>query len=64
VARVRAGRLFSNAALRAAWNDHARGERYLTMNEVETLAAERLRGARVTRHLQRRYTAIWSKPRS
>ncbi len=59
ITRLRAGRLLSNARLRAAWSDHARGERYLTRREVVALSKEQLPGAVVTSHLQWRYTLEW-----
>jgi SAM-dependent methyltransferase len=62
IARVRAGKLISNARLRAAWNDHARGERYLTRREAVALSREPLPGATVTSHLQWRYTLEWRRP--
>jgi 2-polyprenyl-3-methyl-5-hydroxy-6-metoxy-1,4-benzoquinol methylase len=61
-ARLRAGRLRERAALRAAWDEHGRGERYLTMAEVGVWCRAHLPGARIVRHLQWRYTVVWRKP--
>ncbi len=61
-ARLRAGRLREDAAVRAAWREHGRGERYPTLREVEAWAGELLPGARVVRHLQWRYTVVWQRP--
>jgi 2-polyprenyl-3-methyl-5-hydroxy-6-metoxy-1,4-benzoquinol methylase len=60
--RVRAGRLRERAAVRAAWDEHGREERYLTMAEVAVWCRAYLPGARIIRHLQWRYTVVWRKP--
>jgi SAM-dependent methyltransferase len=62
--RVRRGRLRERPEVRAAWDEHAREERYPTMAEVETWRLEHLPGARSYRHLQWRYTVVWRKPRA
>jgi SAM-dependent methyltransferase len=63
LARVRGGgRVAERAKLRAAWREHGRGERYLTMAEVEAWSRAHLPGARATRHRQWRYTVVWRKP--
>jgi 2-polyprenyl-3-methyl-5-hydroxy-6-metoxy-1,4-benzoquinol methylase len=61
-ARARAGRIRERAAVRAAWEEHGRGERYLTMPEVEAWSRAHVPGARTIRHLQWRYTVVWRKP--
>ncbi len=62
--RLRAGRLRARQAVREAWAEHGRGEHYLTMPEVEACCRERLPGARAFRHLQWRYTIVWTRPAS
>ena len=48
-------------ALRAAYADHGRGERYLTMPEVRALCAAELPGAEVRDHLLWRWSAVWRR---
>lgn len=62
LALLRAGRLRERAEVRAAWEEHGREERYLTMPEVEVWCQAYLAGARASRHLQWRYTVVWHKP--
>lgn len=58
----RTGRVLPPAEIRHAWNAHGRDETYLTFAEAVELARAVLPGARVTRHLQWRYSMIWRKP--
>jgi 2-polyprenyl-3-methyl-5-hydroxy-6-metoxy-1,4-benzoquinol methylase len=60
-ARVRRGQLWKRSEVRAAWAAHGRGERYLTMKEVECWAQSLLPGSRCVRHLQWRYTVVWRR---
>ena len=62
IGRVRTGRLRDRAAVRAAWCEHGRDERYATMEDARKLARRLLPGARVHRHLQWRYTIVWRRP--
>ena len=48
--------------LARAWADHGRAETYPRFADVRSLAADLLPGARVTRHLQWRYSIVWTKP--
>lgn len=48
--------------LALAWADHGRAERYPRFAEIRALAAELLPGARVIRHLEWRYSIVWTKP--
>jgi SAM-dependent methyltransferase len=57
--RARTGRLREPAAVRAAWREHGREERYPTLEEVEAWSRRHLPGARRYRHLQWRYTVVW-----
>jgi len=52
----------NSAAERAAWAEHARHDRFMTLAEVRRRASAILPGARVTRHLRWRYTLCWRKP--
>lgn len=55
------GRLLPPKELRAAWSEHGKTERYLTIDEVKQARAHHLPGALVHRHLLWRYTLIWRK---
>jgi SAM-dependent methyltransferase len=59
---ARNGRQREPRALREAWAEHVRGERYPTLEEARALACELLPGARVRRHLFWRYSIVWRKP--
>ncbi|HNJ40547.1 MAG TPA: class I SAM-dependent methyltransferase [Acidobacteriota bacterium] len=58
----RTGRLRQKREIRAAWREHAQGERYLTMAEVGELCATLLPGAVCYRHLLWRYSLVWTRP--
>jgi 2-polyprenyl-3-methyl-5-hydroxy-6-metoxy-1,4-benzoquinol methylase len=62
IGRLRMGRIRDRAAVRSAWRDHGRGERYLTIEDARNLARRLLPSARVHRHLQWRYTVVWRRP--
>ena len=47
--------------LREAWAEHAKGETYLTLDEVREMCRQHLPEARVKRHLLWRYTVVWRK---
>jgi ubiquinone/menaquinone biosynthesis C-methylase UbiE len=55
-ARLRAPR-----EVRDGWNDHGRGEVYLTLNQVKEMCDRYLPEARIQRHLLWRYTVVWHK---
>jgi SAM-dependent methyltransferase len=57
----RTGSPLPHRALRRAWTEHGRGERYLTLREVESMRDRLLPGARIDRHLLWRYTLVWRK---
>lgn len=57
-----AGGARTSRQLRKAWAEHGKGERYLTMREVERIRDEHLAGASVKRHLLWRYSVIWRGP--
>jgi 2-polyprenyl-3-methyl-5-hydroxy-6-metoxy-1,4-benzoquinol methylase len=48
--------------LRRAWQEHGRGETYLTIAEARALFGELLPGANVRGHLLWRYSVVWRKP--
>jgi len=48
--------------LAALYAEHGKGERYLRPNEAERAYRELLPGARVTHHLEWRYTMVWERP--
>lgn len=56
------GRLRAPLEVRKAWEEHGRGETYLTMNEVQRMCEQYLEGAKAERHLLWRYTVEWRKP--
>ena len=45
-----------------AWQEHGASDHYLTLNEVETIAAQYLPNATIKQHLFWRYSLIWKKP--
>lgn len=51
-----------SAETRAAWDEHAKHDRFLTFRQVKAVYRSRLPGSRVRRHLLWRYSAIWTKP--
>ncbi|HMF55207.1 MAG TPA: class I SAM-dependent methyltransferase [Pyrinomonadaceae bacterium] len=55
------GRIRPPKQLREAWNEHGKGETYLTLDEVKEMCRQHLPGARIHRHLLWRYTVIWNK---
>lgn len=59
---VKTGSLRSPKEVRDAWSRHAEGETYLTMAQVEAVAAGYLPDALVFYHWLWRYTIFWSKP--
>jgi ubiquinone/menaquinone biosynthesis C-methylase UbiE len=56
------GRVMREASERRAWNEHARTDRYLTVEEVRRACLPILPGAVVRRRLLWRYSLIWRKP--
>lgn len=55
------GRLRRSKESRAAWAAHEAHDLYPTMNDVRTLCAELLPGARIRKHLLWRYSIVWMK---
>lgn len=47
--------------LRAAWNEHGRGDSYFTLAEARRLCWEFLPGSTFKRHLFWRYSVVWHK---
>lgn len=58
------GRLRESPEVRAAWDAHGQHDAYLTLAEIRQACADILPGARVRRHLLRRYSLVWRKPAS
>jgi 2-polyprenyl-3-methyl-5-hydroxy-6-metoxy-1,4-benzoquinol methylase len=61
VARVSRGRVRRSPALRRAWAEHGHHDVLLPLTEVRRRAALVLPDARVTRHLDWRYTLRWQR---
>jgi len=55
------GRLRPPREVRAAWDEHGKTDRYLTMDEVGSLYRPLFPGVAIRRHLLWRYSAIWIK---
>jgi 2-polyprenyl-3-methyl-5-hydroxy-6-metoxy-1,4-benzoquinol methylase len=55
------GRLRPPREVRAAWAEHGKTDRYLTMDEVRSLYGSLFPGVQIRRHLLWRYSAIWIK---
>jgi SAM-dependent methyltransferase len=58
---LKTGRIRSPAAVRAAWAAHGSHDTYLTLSQVQRIAAANLPGAQVKKHLLWRYSLIWYK---
>ena len=56
-------RLRPRREVRAAWAAHEAHDLYPTMNQVRSICAEILPGAKVKQHLLWRYSIIWRKPK-
>jgi ubiquinone/menaquinone biosynthesis C-methylase UbiE len=55
-------RLLPRREVRAAWAAHEAHDLYPTMNEVRSICADLLPGAKVKQHLLWRYSIVWHKP--
>jgi 2-polyprenyl-3-methyl-5-hydroxy-6-metoxy-1,4-benzoquinol methylase len=55
------GRLRPPREVRAAWEEHLKTDRYLTMDEVRSLYGSLFPGVQIRKHLLWRYSAIWIK---
>jgi SAM-dependent methyltransferase len=55
-------RLRPRREVRAAWAAHEAHDLYPTMNEVRSICADLLPGAKVKKHLLWRYSIVWHKP--
>lgn len=56
------GRVRPRPEVAAAWAEHGRTDRYLTLSQVRRVCDRVLPGATVRRHLYWRYTLVWRKP--
>jgi 2-polyprenyl-3-methyl-5-hydroxy-6-metoxy-1,4-benzoquinol methylase len=54
-------RLKPRKEVRAAWEAHGKTDSYPTMQEVRTLCAATLPGAKIRQHLLWRYSIVWKK---
>jgi SAM-dependent methyltransferase len=55
------GRLRAPREVRAAWEEHGKTDRYLTMDEARALYGSLFPGVTVRKHLLWRYSAAWTK---
>jgi ubiquinone/menaquinone biosynthesis C-methylase UbiE len=55
------GRLRPPREVRAAWEEHLKTDRYLTMDEVRSLYGSLFPGVQIRKHLLWRYSAVWIK---
>ena len=55
------GRLRPPREVQAAWEAHGHHDSYLTMNEVRSVCAAMLPGAKVRQHLLWRYSIVWQR---
>ncbi|MTK12438.1 MAG: class I SAM-dependent methyltransferase [Clostridiaceae bacterium] len=44
-----------------AWNEHAKHDRYMTINEIQKITREIMPNAKLKRHLFWRYSLVWRK---
>ena len=58
---IKNGRIRESPEVRAAWSEHGRTDKYLTLSEVRQTCATILPEAQVKRHLLWRYSIIWKK---
>jgi SAM-dependent methyltransferase len=58
---IRQHRVLPSREVRAAWAAHERHDIYPTMNEVRSLCADILPGAKIRKHLLWRYSLVWRK---
>ena len=58
---VKTGKLRKSPQTRAAWDQHARTDKYLTVTQVRQSCQSLLPGAKVTKHLLWRYSIVWKK---
>ena len=59
---IRTGRPRPPRKVREIWARHGAGETYRTIDEMRTLAARLLPGARLVNHWMWRYTIVWDRP--
>jgi 2-polyprenyl-3-methyl-5-hydroxy-6-metoxy-1,4-benzoquinol methylase len=58
---LRNGRLRPPREVRAAWEEHGKTDRYLTIDEARSLYGSLFAGVIIRQHLLWRYSAIWTK---
>jgi len=61
--RLRAtGSVRSDPEVAAAWAEHGKVDRYMTLSQVREVCRRVLPGAVIRRHLYWRYSLVWTKP--
>jgi ubiquinone/menaquinone biosynthesis C-methylase UbiE len=58
---MKTGHLRQDRKTRAAWEQHAKNDTYLTLAEVRNLCAALLPNAQIKQHLFWRYSIVWKK---
>jgi 2-polyprenyl-3-methyl-5-hydroxy-6-metoxy-1,4-benzoquinol methylase len=58
------GRLRPDKQTRKAWEEHAKHDSYVTLEQARRICAETLPNAQVKRHLLWRYSIVWQKTAS
>jgi SAM-dependent methyltransferase len=58
---AKTGKLRKSPEARAAWDEHGRTDKYLTVSQVRRSCESLLPGAKVTKHLLWRYSIVWKK---
>ena len=58
---LKTGHIKESKAVREAWAEHGKHDRYLTLAELRAICKEILPGARVRRRLFWRYSLVWRK---
>lgn len=58
---IKNGQINESVELKAAWAEHGRTDKYLTLSQVHRACATILPEAKITRHLLWRYSIVWKK---
>ena len=60
--RRHSGSVRPDPEVAAAWAEHGKVDRYMTLRQVRAVCARVLPGAEIRRHLFWRYSLVWRKP--